>query len=592
MKSNPPPLAGAPRLARILSLLACPACKGGLGQTSPTQLHCLGCGASYPVRLGVPILLPASMQEPGVGSVDADDPVSMHPYSPASLEIIEAHHDGWVLDLGAGGKLHRQEHVIQVDIFRYPMTDVVATADCLPFRDNAFNAVISQAVFEHLQYPEQAAAEVRRVLEPGGVAKIDTAFLQPEHGYPHHFYNATETGLQHWFRDFDIEWSGVEPYQHPQWSLSWFLGVYLDRIPSLHAETLRATNLDNLLKALEHRAAGRAESAFTPILAALDALPEHELRTLAAGVSIRGRNPLKPVFTDARQPVLASQVVQDARKLTAARQEIDILREQLARQEELLILAADRRNYLAQYYPDFNSLQRLGLRAWAQFRVAAVLRFVLPTRAWFALRRSVGSGALQAQPGPARPPFVTVIVDPQTPASLIDAFFSLTHQTYTGWELLIIERAEQLPAVRRAIRDFALLDQRVRVLRARGERQELWEWASAEARGDFILRLPEGATLVFRAIAAMVTLLRQRPDAMALLADFEHALSEQHPPLRCHMSARATEQIDLNGFVVCRKTSNFSVNGQKNLSFIGFPEVLYRHIGQWNLSKPSKGKKL
>ena len=213
--------ASAPtRLAALLPLLACPRCGGGLQHTTAQTLQCGACAAVYPVRGGVPVLLPESMQEPGVGNVSADDPVSRHPYSPAALEIIDAHPDGWVLDLGAGGKHQRWDNVVQIDIFRFPMTDVVCTADRLPFRDNAFKAVISQAVFEHLQYPEWAAAEIRRVLQPGGIAKIDTAFLQPEHGYPHHFFNATETGLRHWFRDFDIRWSGVESYQHPQWSLS------------------------------------------------------------------------------------------------------------------------------------------------------------------------------------------------------------------------------------------------------------------------------------------------------------------------------------------------------------------------------------
>ena len=316
------------RLVAITALLACPSCGGPLQLISDTSLQCGGCQRRYPVRAGVPILLPESMPEPGVGTVSADDPVSRHPYSPAALEIIAAHHDGWVLDLGAGGKFQRWDNVIQVDIFRYPMTDVVATADRLPFRDNAFKAVISQAVFEHLQYPEWAAAEIRRVLQPGGAAKIDTAFLQPEHGYPHHFYNATETGLRHWFRDFDIQWSGVEAYQHPKWSLTWFLGVYLDRIGEAQAAALRGATLQQLLDALDSSSQGRVESEHVPILAALDSLPAHAERTLAAGVSVHLINPVKgaPESKAHHADTVSMHGVEDVRKLIAAREENALLR--------------------------------------------------------------------------------------------------------------------------------------------------------------------------------------------------------------------------------------------------------------------------
>ena len=94
------------------------------------------------------VLLPETIEEAGTGEASVDDPVSRHPYSQESLKIIEEHRGEWVLDLGAGGTLQRWDNVVQIDIFRYPMTDVVGSADRLPFRDNSFGAVISQAVFE------------------------------------------------------------------------------------------------------------------------------------------------------------------------------------------------------------------------------------------------------------------------------------------------------------------------------------------------------------------------------------------------------------------------------------------------------------
>ena len=524
------------RLASIIHLLACPACRGSLKSISDTCLECISCHSHYPVRAGVPILLPQTMQEPGFGMVSADDPVSRHPYSPTSLNIIERNQEGWVLDLGAGGKHQRWNNVIQVDIFRYPMTDVVATADCLPFRDNAFRAVISQAVFEHLQYPEWTAAEIRRVLQPCGILKIDTAFLQPEHGYPHHFFNATETGLRHWFRDFEIEWSGVEAYQHPKWSLSWFLAVYLDRIGPVHAQVLGATDLGRVLRALERLADGQQDDGDALILQALDALPTHEHRTLAAGVSIHARNPPKTDQAENSKQATPENQNQpdDVRKLIAARKEIDGLRAQLASQTETLVLANDRGNYLAQFFPAFNSLQSLGLRAWAQFKIAAVLRLFLPSRLWFWLRNTVKTYGVE-RGGVAEPLFMTVIVEPEDPIALINTFFSLTHQTYPGWELLMIERPGQLPAVRRALRDFSRLDQRVKIVNAYGETvSSRLRQVSSLVKGSYVVNLPEGGVLVREAVRSLYTLVRNRPKTRIIVTDFERAPHELAVPMRCY----------------------------------------------------------
>lgn len=588
-----PQMQSTDRLAGITALLACPSCGGRLQSASDASLQCAGCQRLYPVRAGVPILLPESMPEPGVGTITADDPVSRHPYSPAALEIIAAHQDGWVLDLGAGGKLQRWGNVIQIDIFRYPMTDVVATADKLPFRDNAFKAVISQAVFEHLQYPDWAAAEIRRVLQPGGVAKIDTAFLQPEHGYPHHFYNATETGLRHWFRDFEIRWSGVEAYQHPKWSLSWFLGVYLDRIGSTHTQVLSAASIAQVLEALERLSIGRSQPQDMPILAALDALPSHEARTLAAGVSIDAVNPPKTGGAGGHlQPQLPIPgAVEDQRKLISAREDIKHLEGELDTAQERRLIALDRGNYLAQFYPDFDSLQHLGLRAWAQFRLASILRMVLPPALWFRLRNAIKGNSVETwgDGTPLEAPFLSVILDPQDPTALINAFFSLVHQTHSAWELVLMERQGQLPGVRRALRDFSRLDQRVRIVRVTGDLSSRLQQARSGARGSYLINLPEGGTLAREAIRAMVTLAHSRPETSSIAADFEHSLDESMQPLRCynqpHANDEAKELMDVFSFSVhgLRTGASDSSGGASLLpasSVAYIPKVLFRHVGK------------
>jgi SAM-dependent methyltransferase len=52
------------------------------------------------------------------------------------------------------------------------VTFVVGSAYELPFADASLDAVFSHALFEHLARPEDAAAELHRVLRPGGVVGV------------------------------------------------------------------------------------------------------------------------------------------------------------------------------------------------------------------------------------------------------------------------------------------------------------------------------------------------------------------------------------------------------------------------------------
>lgn len=582
MNMDPENVSGGGRLHEILPLLACVECRGSLHlDAGGKALHCGGCHATYPVRGGVPILLPKGMLEPGVGTVDPDDPVSRHPYSPAALEIIEKKSsEGWILDLGAGGKYRRWDRVVQIDIFRYPMTDVVCTADRLPFRDNAFHAVISQAVFEHLQYPESAAQEVRRVLQPWGIAKIDTAFLQPEHGYPHHYFNATETGLRHWFRDFDIKWGGVESYQHPQWALSWFLGVYLDRIGVSHAETLKSASVGALMHTLDALSKGQHEAADPSLIAALGALPEHMLGTLAAGVSIYAVNPEKlaaevPGCVGSYPAQASADLARQGLVAKAREQHLEML---LCGESERARVALDRGNYLGEYYPDSRNMQQLGLRAWMQFSVAKVLRNVLPPQAWFALRQWIRGRAQVREPAPQ--PFVTVLVSPLQPRALIDAFFSLVHQTYSAWELIVIDRPDIPHGVRRAGRDFARLDARVQVMQAAGSWNQAVNAVVKHARGEFVIELTEGSVLAFGALAELFALARQRPHTNMVVADFERAATEDGPYMRCHAQVPDAQGFKVSSAFVARRKSAYGAAGLfvEDRAFV--PNVLARHIGR------------
>ncbi len=120
-----------------------------------------------------------------------------------------------MLEIGAGLDTHESPLLVKTDAFVYPgeRLDLVADVHALPFADASFDFVFSLAVFEHLHSPWIAASEIARVLRPGGRAYTLAAFLQPMHGYPSHYFNATEFGLARLFQDdFEIELAG--PSRH------------------------------------------------------------------------------------------------------------------------------------------------------------------------------------------------------------------------------------------------------------------------------------------------------------------------------------------------------------------------------------------
>lgn len=82
-----------------------------------------------------------------------------------------------VLDLGCGGSPYRRyfgevESYVRVDLDRSAAPDAVAAAEALPFRDEAFDLVLSTQLLQLTDDPPATAAELARVLRPGGRAWV------------------------------------------------------------------------------------------------------------------------------------------------------------------------------------------------------------------------------------------------------------------------------------------------------------------------------------------------------------------------------------------------------------------------------------
>jgi len=268
------PLITRHRSFDLFDLLVCSECR------SPLAKHDLGwacprCAMSVPLRGGVPHVL----HEQGIPCLHLSEQTNTHPYSSDVLDILDRHRTGLVLDFGAGHtpKDLLRPHVVYLDAVQYQWTDLVCTRGRLPFRDHTFDAVISQAVFEHLQDPYHTARELYRILRPGGLIHLDTAFMQPLHGDPWHFFNMTQHGLRQVMAPFEEIRCGTKTYQYPSASLL----MQLEAItPFITSRKWRNT----ITKWHKELRAGAGEFD--------DSLGEFGRITLAAGFYFEGRRPV------------------------------------------------------------------------------------------------------------------------------------------------------------------------------------------------------------------------------------------------------------------------------------------------------------
>lgn len=166
-----------------------------------------------------------------MAGVEDTENVSRNAYDPKFEEIILDNPDKMILDVGAGYRPVDHANVVNLEIVRYPTTDVLGVAEALPFKSGVFDYVHSNAVLEHVRNPFKCAEEIVRVLKPGGVFWIAVPFLQPYHGYPHHYYNMTHSGIKNLFSGkCEIIEQSVPTYYHPIHALEWFTRQYTWRL--------------------------------------------------------------------------------------------------------------------------------------------------------------------------------------------------------------------------------------------------------------------------------------------------------------------------------------------------------------------------
>jgi SAM-dependent methyltransferase len=248
------------KLERLEGILRCPRpvdgrigaddCRGELRRVDGATLECARCGARYSHDEQNYDFLPADLAASS-GIVHTDN-ISSWGHDPIAMQIIDDHADGLVLDAGSGFKSTVYENVVNLEIVGYPSTDILGVGEHLPFATGSFDAALSLNVLEHVRDPFRCATELARVVRPGGKLYASAPFLQPYHGYPHHYYNMTASGLENLFASaFTVEQLGAPASAVPIWALSWFLNSYVAGLPTEVADRFRKLSVEDLMAPAE-----------------------------------------------------------------------------------------------------------------------------------------------------------------------------------------------------------------------------------------------------------------------------------------------------------------------------------------------------
>jgi SAM-dependent methyltransferase len=115
--------------------------------------------------------------------------------------------------------------IVESDVALGPRTNLVCDSHDIPFQENVFDAVIAQAVLEHVLDPYRCVAEMHRVLKSDGFIYAETPFMQQVHMREYDFTRFTFLGHRRLFRNFTEVKSGpvIGPGSVLGWSYMYFL---------------------------------------------------------------------------------------------------------------------------------------------------------------------------------------------------------------------------------------------------------------------------------------------------------------------------------------------------------------------------------
>jgi SAM-dependent methyltransferase len=225
-----------------VGLLRCPISRGQLARGGD-GLHCLdaGCGTSFPIIDGIPVLINEARSifsiadfrhqktttfratfhlEQAVARYLPDiswNPVAARNYRALARRLLARTSRPRVLVVGGSllGKGmesladYPEIEYVETDVSFGPRTGLICDGHDLPFADRSFDAVVFQAVLEHVVDPTRCVEEAHRVLADAGLVYAETPFMQQVHCGRFDFTRFTDLGHRRLFRAFEQIESGI-----------------------------------------------------------------------------------------------------------------------------------------------------------------------------------------------------------------------------------------------------------------------------------------------------------------------------------------------------------------------------------------------
>lgn len=250
-----------------LELLCCPICNFNLGMQD-SQLVCLNltCKTTFPIIEGVPILLNEAHSLFSLSDFSAaksttlksepkllqylrrlipDNSINLKAeanYKELLKLLLESNSAPKVLVVGGslvGAGLNTilsypSIELIETDVALGGQTGLVCDAHNLPFVTGSFDAVIIQAVLEHVVDPYRCVNEIHRVLKKNGLVYAETPFMQQVHLGRYDFTRFTHLGHRRLFRYFEELSSGAMcgPGMALAWAYEYFLLSFVKAKPA------------------------------------------------------------------------------------------------------------------------------------------------------------------------------------------------------------------------------------------------------------------------------------------------------------------------------------------------------------------------